>query len=88
MSGAVKEPSDRCCNPYKKDLRYLSKTLKRKFPFVSSNAKICWECRHHNNESFGSRDSQSSQNLLGNGKGDIDIFYSVTAKNFTFKFFG
>ena len=82
MSKALKARSDRCCNPYKdsgvddhkgKDLRYLSKTLKQKFPFIFPEAKICWDCRHHNNESFGSRNSQSSQNLLGNDEDDIDM---------------
>lgn len=46
--------TDRCANPmrisgekghYGKDLRKASKAIREKFPFLSSIAKICFECR-------------------------------------------
>lgn len=46
--------SCRCCNLYEnfgvrghrgKDLRYLSKNLKRKFPDLPDNGNICKDCR-------------------------------------------
>jgi len=45
---------DRCCNPWKssnevghigKDLRNISKTIKRQFPHLPENGKICSNCR-------------------------------------------
>lgn len=83
MSGTVKARTDRCCNPFKdsgvdghkgKDLRCLSKTMKKKFPLLPSKAKICWECRHRSEETFNSLNSQSSQNLLDDvDQGDVDM---------------
>lgn len=77
--------TDRRCNPYKdlyvdghkrKDLRCVFKTVKRKFPFLLPNAKICWKCRCCNNEHYDSIDSESSQNILGNRQGDICMNYN------------
>lgn len=44
---------DRCCNPYDREghkgkaLRVLSKNLKRKFPDILENSKICYDCRNY-----------------------------------------
>lgn len=74
MSNINNAHLDRCCNPYQsfgvvnhkgKDLRTLSKSLKRKFPDVPENARICWECRRKNYGSdVNSGNPKESENEL------------------------
>lgn len=82
MSNNGKQHIDRCCNPYEnvgvmghkgKDLRYLSQNLKRKFPDLPNNVKICWACRHEKHKCRSkSADSQLS-NLSSVSQIDIAL---------------
>ncbi|GAB1865911.1 hypothetical protein CAJAP_06990 [Camponotus japonicus] len=61
MSQKAKLHSDRCCNPYNfsatfehknKSLRNISKAIKRQFPELHENSKICCKCRKYDENSY------------------------------------
>lgn len=67
MSTKISIHADRCCNPYGneghvgKNLRKLSRNLKRKFPSLPFNAKICRACRDINQDDDDDDDVERSQ---------------------------
>lgn len=71
--------SDRCCNPYEglghkgNNLRNLTLNLKRKFPDLPNNAKICSTCRQKSTKvTIRTTDSDSPENPLPAAPTDVD----------------
>lgn len=83
MSSKDNSHSDRCCNPYEafgvsnhkgKDLRKISKNMKRKFPELSKSVKVCWECRRKNHVPTIHRgDSEASVHQLNEMDVSTDV---------------
>lgn len=81
----MKRHGDRCCNPYNdaghkgKDLRLISKNLIQHFPSVPPNAKICWDCRHRNNESSDGMETESFKNLSDESQSVINMEHDIAS---------
>lgn len=79
--------ADRCCNPFQavghkgKYLRNVSENLKRKFPDIDDNAKICNECRKKSKDaSINRTPSDASENVLDANQMDVDQDQNVSAQ--------
>lgn len=74
--------SDRCINPYgykphmgtRTTLRRISKSIRRKFPNLSLESKICGNCRKKEPDGSGINRSQSNSPLPDNDTMEIEAF--------------
>lgn len=86
MPNKGKFHADRCCNPHQttghkgRNLRNLSTNLKRKFPEIDLNAKICSDCRKKSNGPSYSELSDTSENSSDISQMNVDIDQNVSAE--------